>query len=87
MLDLIFSLAGFAPIIKSLRIYELYWSAILRVLGSLFIILIMLDNPSRRISRDPSVEGIVSTAEDVGKIVNRKEEIGDRWGPKGFMLR
>jgi hypothetical protein len=58
---------------------ELYWSPILRVLGSLFVILIMLDNSPRCISRDPSVESIVSTAEDVAKIGNRKEEIGDRW--------
>jgi hypothetical protein len=47
---------------------ELYWSPILRVLGSLFVILIMLDNSPRCISRDPSVESIVSTTEDVGGV-------------------
>jgi hypothetical protein len=38
----------------------------------------MLDKTSREIGRDPCIECIISTAEDVGKIVNRKEEIGDR---------
>lgn len=50
---------------------ELYWSPILRVLGSLFVILIVLDNPPRCISRDPSIECIVSTAEDVGGVGHR----------------
>jgi hypothetical protein len=57
---------------------ELYWSSIFGIFGSLLVILIMLDNTPLYISRDPCIEGIVSTAEDVCKIANRKEDIGDR---------
>jgi hypothetical protein len=57
---------------------ELYWSSIFGIFGSLLVILIMLDNTPLYISRDPCIEGIIGTTEDVGKIANRKEDIGDR---------
>jgi hypothetical protein len=59
-------------------VYGLYRTAVLGVFGSLFIISIMFDNTPLYISRDPSIESIISTAEDVGRVGNRKEEIGDR---------
>jgi hypothetical protein len=40
----------------------------------------MLLDPSLYISCDPGIECVVCTTEDVGKIGNRKEEIGDKLG-------
>ena len=53
-------------------------SADLGILSSLLVISIVFDNASLYISCDARIECIVSTSDDVGKIANRKEEIGDR---------
>lgn len=57
---------------------ELDGSADLGILGSLLVISIVFDKASLYISCDARIECIVSTSDDVGKIANRKEEIGDR---------
>jgi hypothetical protein len=66
---------------------DFYRTPILRILGSLRITAIVLLDSSHEISRDPCIEGIIGTTEDVGKIANRKEEIGDRWDAERPILR
>ena len=68
---LIFPLGCLTSVFEIFRIGKYYWSPILRVLGSLLVILIMLDNSPRRICRDTSIERIISTAEDVGGVGHR----------------
>ena len=50
---------------------KLYWSADLGILGSLLVISIVFDNTSLCIRRDTSIEGIVSTSDDVGRVGHR----------------
>lgn len=71
MLDLVFPLGCLTSCEAFFMVDEFDGSPIFGVLGSLFVISIVFDNTSLYISCDASIEGIVSTSDDIGRVGHR----------------